>query len=82
MPQHASRTAARILLFSTMHVSTAGSAFSAGWAAAQIEAFQIRQDVQRALSGERDLRPIEVSVEPSSSGSPRSGVFRTCAVRS
>ena len=62
--QHAARTAVRTLLFSTMLVSTTtGTAFSAGWTAAQFEASQIQQGVQRALSGERDLRPIEVSVE-------------------
>ena len=58
MRERAARVSVRILLFSTMLVSTAGTAFSAGQVAAQIE-----QDVQRALRAERDLRSIEVSVE-------------------
>ena len=63
--QHAARTSARILLFSTMVASTAGTAFGAGQAATQINTSQTTQDVQRALGDERDLRPVEVSVEGS-----------------
>ena len=65
MRPHAARASVRILLFSTVLASTAGTAFSAGQAAAQINASQITQDVQRTLGDERDLRPIEVSVEGS-----------------
>ena len=63
--QHSARTSARILLFSTMVASTAGTAFGAGQAATQINTSQTTQDVQRALGDERDLRPVEVSVEGS-----------------
>ena len=48
-----------------MVASTAGTAFGAGQAATQINTSQTTQDVQRALGDERDLRPVEVSVEGS-----------------
>ena len=57
MRQHVSRTSVGVLLCSTMLVSTAGIAFSAGQTAAQVE-----REVQRTLGDERDLRAIEVGV--------------------
>ena len=48
-----------------MLASTAGTAFGAGRAATQIDTSQIKQEVQRALRDERDLRSIEVSIEGS-----------------
>ena len=65
MRPHAARASVRILLFSTVLASTAGTAFSAGQAAAPINSSQIKEDVQRILGDERDLRRIEDSVEGS-----------------
>lgn len=57
MRQYGPRTSIAVLLCSTILVLTAGTTFSAGQTAAQVE-----QEVQRMLRDESDLRMIDVSV--------------------